>query len=205
MIHDALRLIREELQDYINANQESGEPATEVVLRNIGMLDSDSADLDDRLVITLVNIEEERTLKNIPSFQKNNNSNTVTYQNAPVHLNLYVLFSANFVSGSEPYEMALLRLSHVIRFFQMKNVFTIQTSTDNAFLNSVFDPGRNQIKIILNLYSMTFEQLNHLWGSLGGKQVPSAMYRCWLVELQDDKLSKSGALIEEIKSQEKIN
>lgn len=205
MIHDALRLIREELQDYINANTVSGEPNTEVILRNIGMLESDSADLDDRLVITLVNIEEERTLKNIPSFQKNSNSNTVTYQNAPVHLNLYVLFSANFVSGSEPYERALMVLSHVIRFFQMKNVFTIQTSTDNSFLNSVFDPGKNQIRIILNLYSMTFEQLNHLWGSLGGKQVPSAMYRCWLVELQDDKLSKSGALIEEIRSQEKIN
>jgi hypothetical protein len=206
MIHDALILIKEELEDYLIANKEPlDSPPIEVILQNIALLESDGNDLmNDKVVVSLVNVEEERTLKNTKSLQRDNLTNIVSYQKAPVHLNLYVLFSANFVTGSEPYERALKELSNVIRFFQKKNVYTIPTSTDTSSLESVFDTGVNNIRLIFNLYSMTFEQLNHLWGSLGGKQVPSVMYRCWLVELQDEQLSKSGALIEEVASQEKI-
>lgn len=204
MLRDSLKLIKEELKSYIDANKETNAPPTEVILRNIALLESEIMEIEEGIIITLVNTEEERTLKNVKTAQRVNFNNSVSYQNPPIHLNLYILFSANFTSGAEPYERALNELSYIIRFFQKKNVFTLNTSTSDTFLSSIFDSNKNDIRLIFNLYSVTFEQLNHLWGSLGGKQLPSVMYRCWLVELKDEQLSKTGALIEEIQSQEKI-
>jgi hypothetical protein len=45
---------------------------------------------------------------------------------------------------------------------------------------------------------MTFEQINHLWGSLGGKQVPFAMYKARLVAVSDHRSLGQGRLIEKI-------
>jgi len=50
----------------------------------------------------------------------------------------------------------------------------------------------------MELYTLTFEQLNHLWGSLGGRQVPFAMYKLRLVGLTDRKIIRTTPLIQEI-------
>lgn len=205
MILDSLQLVRQELEQYLEANSGSSMAMNDVVLGNIAMLESeDSSDLDNKVVMSLVNIEEERALKNVKSYVKNNITNGVSYKNPPVHLNLYVLFSANYTSGVMPYEIALSKLSNVIKFFQSKSVFTVQSSGVTEVLNGIENSISKNIRLIFNIYTMTFEQLNHLWGSLGGKQVPSVMYRAWLVELEDEKIDKSGALIEHIISSETI-
>jgi hypothetical protein len=146
--------------------------------------------LKDRVIISVVNIEEESTLKNYQNFRKNPATGSIEYENAPVFLNLYILFSAHF----QEYKQALRGLSLIIRFFQGRNKFQF-TATDEE----TTDPEPDEvIDLSLDLYTMTFEQINHLWGSLGGKQVPFAMYKARLVSLSDHRPLGTGKLIEKI-------
>jgi len=50
----------------------------------------------------------------------------------------------------------------------------------------------------LDLFSLTFEQINHLWGSLGGKQVPFVLYRARLLSLTAKEIKETGAPITDI-------
>jgi len=59
----------------------------------------------------------------------------------------------------------------------------------------------SDLKFTLELYTLTFEQINHLWGSLGGRQVPFAMYKLRLVAITDRSIVREVPLIEEIETQ----
>ena len=110
MIHNALILLREELTAYLISQ---GDPAT-VVIENIGLFETEQgADLQDNIIISLVNIEEESSLKNGQTSTKWPDGKA-RYENRPVYLNLYVLVTANFPGGVPPnngYVHALKRLS----------------------------------------------------------------------------------------------
>lgn len=219
MIYEALKLIRDELALFLDQKNQTdsfpldeGAPledelitdvtATDVLLDNIALIESGSReDLDDKVIITLVNTEEERSLKNTPPYKKSPLTGSIKYVNPPIFLNLYLLFSANFPNK---YEVGLVQLSYIVQFFQSKSIFTIQNSPNSPISTRPDDPQRSSIRVIFNLYSMTFEQLNHLWGSLGGKQVPAVMYRVWLVEEKEQQTQFEGPIIEQIRSSEVI-
>ena len=104
----------------------------QVVLGNIALLESLEV-MADKLVISVVNIEEEATLKNGQNYLKNPIRNNVESIQPPVYLNLYMLFSATLSSSDNnnidiSYQSALSRISHLIEFFQSKKVFTLQNS-----------------------------------------------------------------------------
>jgi hypothetical protein len=189
MIDRALSLLREELQNYITFSIGSAD----VVVDNIGLLETSSSDsLTKRIIITLVNVEEESTLKNVSPVKSG--LNVAYYQNAPVFLNLYVLVTCNY-SGDD-YIHALERLSAIIRFFQGRNSFSYGGSTGNID----FTPGAANLKFTMELYTLTFEQINHLWGSLGGRQTPFVMYKLRLVELTDHTILREEPLITGIRT-----
>ena len=52
----------------------------------------------------------------------------------------------------------------------------------------------------MELYTLTFEQINHLWGSLGGRQIPFVMYKLRLVSITERALVREVPLIEEIET-----
>jgi len=199
MIGNALILLREELSAYMT-NQ--GDPAN-VVIENIGLFETENGqNLEDSIVISLVNIEEESTLKNGTTFTKWPDG-VARYENRPVFLNLYVLFTANFAGGVPPnnaYVQALKRLSLVIEFFQGKSTFTPATSTVTLppELSDLSNPAVAGLKLNLELYTLTFEQINHLWGSLGGRQIPFAMYKVRVVTITERSVRREVPLIEEI-------
>lgn len=152
-------------------------PAIEefVKLGNISQLDSGSgaanAELQSKVILTVVNIDEEKTLKNNPHYIKQ--GETVVKRNPTIFLNLYILASC----ADDDYETALTKISRVIGFFQQKYVFT----ADNA---QVPFPEENVEKIVMDLFSLNFEQINHLWGILGGKYIPSVLYKLRLIPMQ---------------------
>jgi hypothetical protein len=197
MIDHALLLLRDELQSYVDHHDGS----VSVVVGNIGLFETSHADsITDNIVITLVNIEEESTLKNQPALKRPVINNAI-YQNPPVFLNLYVLFASNYAGNN--YALALRRLSHVIRFLQNKNTF----STATAIVDSGIDlsiEGIAELKFSMELYTLTFEQINHLWGSLGGRQVPFAMYKLRLVAITENAVLREVPLIEEIETSARI-
>lgn len=199
MIANALILLREELSAYMT-NQ--GDPAN-VVIENIGLFETEnSQNLEDSIVISLVNIEEECTLKNGTTFTKWPDG-VARYENRPFFLNLYVLFTSNFAGGVPPnnaYVQALKRLSLVIEFFQGKSTFTPGTSTVTLppELSDMSNPAVANLKLNLELYTLTFEQINHLWGSLGGRQIPFVMYKIRVVSITERSVRREVPLIEEI-------
>lgn len=190
MIDTALILLKNELISYLD-----GKDSVNVIVDNIGFLESPGGvSLSDSIVITLVNIEEESSLKNQPAVRRPLSSNAV-YRNPPVYLNLYVLFTCNY--SGDNYRLALRRLSFIIQFLQSKSSFSI-SSTIAATLADASDPSISELKFTLELYTLTFEQINHLWGSLGGRQVPFAMYKLRLVAITDNSILREVPLIEEI-------
>ena len=201
MIANALILLREELTAYLVSQ---GDPAN-VVIENIGLFETEQgAELSDSVIISLVNVEEESSLKNGATFTKWADGKA-RYENRPIHLNLYVLFTANFPGGVPPnngYVQALRRLSLVIEFFQGKNIFTPASSSIPlpTELSDLGNPDIASLKLNLEMYTLTFEQINHLWGSLGGRQIPFVMYKVRMVSITERSIRREVPLIEEIET-----
>lgn len=183
MIEESLRFIKTEMNKYLNFKIA---PSAEerVVLGNIAKVgESTSSDLINKIVISLVNIEEDKISRNPENYVRVDQK--TIYKNPSIHLNLYCLFAVN----RELYTDALKQLSLVIQFFQHKNVFTPQNSPG-------IDPGIE--KIIFDLNTINFEQVNHLWATLGGKYIPSVMYKVRLVSIDEGFAEAEGSLIREI-------
>lgn len=192
MIDTALILLRDELSSYINLKDAS----VNVVIDNIGLAETSNGEtLTNNVVITLVNIEEESTLKNQPALKRPFINNKGTYQNPPVYLNLYVLFVSNY-SGND-YPLALKRLSYIIQFLQGKNSFSSSSSVLGGSIDLSND-NITELRFTLELYTLTFEQINHLWGSLGGRQMPFVMYKLRLVAITEGIPLREVPVIEEI-------
>ena len=184
MIDQVINAIITQLNTYI------GTVEPEVVLGNISLIDAyqdtSSQSLSDRVVASVVNIEQEGSLRNIPL------RSTVYHTSGPqgverqpeIYLNVYVLFGAN----KNNYSTALLRISQVISFFQRQYVFV---PDDTPVLASL-----NLEKLIFELYSTRFEELNQLWGVMGGKYIPSVVYKMRLAVIQDAEEQGAGIISE---------
>jgi hypothetical protein len=190
MIESALLLLRNELINFL-----TGKDPANVVVDNIGLLETTNGNsLTENIVITLVNIEEESALKN-QAPQKRPFNKSAVCQNPPVYLNLYILFTCNY--SGDHYQLALRRLSYIIQFVQSRNSFSTASSIASSTLD-LSQPGISDLEFTLELYTLTFEQINHLWGSLGGRQVPFVMFKMRLVAITDRSILREVPLIEEI-------
>lgn len=190
MMVEAMTLLLQQLNEYIARIDGSAGAPNQAVWGNIAQLDRQeiATELDNHVVLSLVNLEEERALKNGRVYT-DLPTGGVAVKNRPVHLNLFLLFTANYRN----YATALRRLAQVITFFQGKQKFTFANSPN------VTPPTRiAELSLAMDLLSLTFEQVNHLWGFLGTKEVPFAMYRGRLVVLSDDRVLEGGGRIQDI-------
>ena len=207
MIGLALKLLRDELSNYIFLNRRSGDTITknDIILHNIALMEGEeSGDLSNKVVITLVNTEEESALKNGNHILRTVNG--IKYVEPPVFLNLYILISATLGQDIvDTYEFALHRLSLIVQFFQSKKSFTVKNSpfTTISDDNTISEEIKSELKLNVELYTLTFEQINHLWGSLGGRQVPFAMYKIRLVKIHEDT-GVVAPLIKEIENTARV-
>ncbi len=189
MIYETLQILKEQLDKFL-IDEGLGKI---VVLENIALWESgsnDSTKVDDKVVLTLLKMEEETTLRNIPNFKIRNGK--TEYKNPPVHLNLYLLISAN----CDTYDKSLRSISKVIQFFQGKKIFTSANTIYNR-TNVAFDV-LNYFKFVLEIFTPSFEQLNNVWGTLGGRQLPAVIYRIQLIKLEHDKKLSTSSVITHI-------
>ena len=188
MIYEVLQIVTDEVNNYL----ESLELTASVELNNIALVDNTSEDpsatMEDKVILSLVNMQEEKTLKNFPKKHVQENG-SFNYQNGIVNLNLYLLFSSNKSS----YTISLRYISKVIEFFQGKRLFTHTNSSydrDNASMANLKD-----FRFTVEFYTPSFEELNFIWGTLGGKQYPSALYKLSLIEIERDVTAKGSNAI----------
>lgn len=150
------------------------------------------------LYLSIVNIKEEKALKNLPNRFPNESTLKVIYENQPVFLNFLILLAATH----SDYSNALLVLSRAIRFFQFKNVLTHENVAPASITTSAVPiqplDQLESFKFIFDLYSPTLEEVNHLWGTLGGKQYPFVLYIMRLLDLKFRVVHSESGLITEI-------
>ena len=153
----------------------------------------------DRIVLSLVNLREEKSLKNTPHYVRDDAQLKVSYQNPPVYVNMVLLFFATHTN----YRAALSSVSRVVRFFQHKNVFT----QDNVAPSSIQSPLINVLdqlatfKLIFDLYSPTLEEINHLWGIAGSRQFPFVMYYVRMLDLKFQAINAESGMITQVTSE----
>lgn len=187
MIYEVIQIITEQVNNYL---EEIGLDKT-VVAENIAFLESQneivSTNLEDKVALTVINLDEEATLKNFPNQTIENNKSI--RKNSIVNLNLYILFSAN----RNKYISSLNDISKIIAFFQGKKKFTQANTIYNR--NNVAMNNIDNFRFSIELYTPTFEELNYIWGTLGGKQFPSALYKVSMIQIERKIIQSEGQLI----------
>lgn len=194
MLRESFQFFADELNKYLIQKNVVSLDLPRVVLGNVARAyDTDtltgSEPIVNRVILSLVNIEEDRVAKQQENYVKTDTS--VRYKNPPIFLNLYMLVSVN----RNNYSQSLAWLGHIIQFFQFQNVFTPIThpSLDSRIM-----------KLIVELHSQSFEQVNNLWSVLGGKYLPSAMYKVRQVVLDEDFAMSESGFIREISIDDKM-
>lgn len=187
MIDQALDFLRVQVDNYLRMKLDPSISASFIQLANIAWHDNETAagsagDASDAF-ISLVSVEEDRVSKSQENFVRSNN--TIVYKNPKVYLNLYLLFSVNMSSYTE----SLKRLSYIIQFFQYRNVFTPATSPS-------MPDGIEQL--IFDLYTLSFQDLNNLWGIMGSKYLPSVIYKMRLISISEEFVQGQAGVIQEV-------
>ncbi|MFH5833428.1 DUF4255 domain-containing protein [Halalkalibaculum sp. DA3122] len=182
ILEKSLTFIQEQLDTYLK--QKTGENTSKVVLSDILKQNGDMAIDAEKVAIMLVNIEEEKIGKQQKAYLKQENG-TYAKTNPEIRLNLFLLFVARFSN----YDEAVKAISNVIAFFQSRNVF--ESSRHPSM-------GTSLEKLVFELQTMSFEQMNHLWGALGAKYMPSVLYKMRMVTIREDEIKEDVLPIKEI-------
>ncbi len=190
MIYHALKFLAGQLGTYFKGLELPGGLAAvpTPLLQNVAHFSEDDLKKANNVLLTLINLSEEATMKNFPGTYIVN-SNEAHYDNPPININLFLLFSVCIPN----YEHALIYLSHTINFFQGKYSFTPQNSVTTV------DPLPDDFHIILDLYSLTFEQTNYVWSALGGKQHPFVCYKVRLLKMMRESTRETRGVIKQVR------
>ncbi len=159
-----------------------------VILGNVAAL-YDPDYNEPNILLSLINIEEETLLRNPENFFKRNNS--AVYKNPPMHFNVTILFGAFHTDPDreQAYTDSLTYIQKVIGFFQRESVFDPSNSPDLP---------QGIEKLVFELVNLNLEQLHHLWTLLGGKYIPSVVYKMRMVIIDEALEEMEAPLITQV-------
>ena len=171
MIYSALNTISEKLNTHFSNRFSLSED--KMLLSNIVNQDGTVAITEtDKVILTLVNLQPE------PISGSAQVASGGAYTNRPVNLNLFVLFSAHFSENN--YSEALKFLSAIISYFQVNPAFSRENTPE-------LDPYIE--KLTFEIYDTNFQSLSYIWGMLGGKYLPSVVYKIRMVTFHEDVIT----------------
>lgn len=184
MIYEALSCLTEEMNEYFRNKLKINEE--KVVLS--GLVNQDGSigvQGENKIVVTLVNIEKETTqTANGKSFAA-----SLGNMAPPLQLNIYVLFSAYFSSGNYP--EALRFLSFTIAYFQYKSVFNHSNTPG-------LDPKIE--KLIFEIIDVNPDMLSNIWSALGAKYMPSVLYKMRMLNIDESVIREYRPIISKMKN-----
>lgn len=168
MIYKVLKALKEGLDDDINP--QTVQDPVGIVIDNIAREDNDATAISNKIVITLLNVEEEAALKNTSRYEPiyppgSSTPEGYMKKNPSAYLNLYVMVAAN----RDNYEIALENVSQVIESFNTRKTFIDELQG---------------FKVRMQIHPLPFDQLSYAWGLLGGKVIPSVLYKVSVVKIQ---------------------
>jgi hypothetical protein len=187
MIYETFNFLAGEVNQYLTQKMTTSLTDPGLVLGNAGKaLDNDASgtnSLAGKAILSLINVEEDRVAQRQENYTRT--GQTLISKSPQLYLNLYALFSVN----TKVYSDSLSWLAFIVQFFQYQNVFT---PTTHPTLDIRIK------KLIVDLYTMNFEQLNQLWSILGGKYIPSVVYKIRQITIDENAINQEGAVITQV-------
>lgn len=175
MIQAAISHLANQLNQFMKRNYDLNEDIA-VVSNLIEADGSVGPQASNKLVFLLANIEKDTTPQSGRLGFRSGDGRALVSSN-PLYLNLYVMLAANF--GGSNYPEALKFISIAIGFFQRQSLFDHQNSPDL---------DRRIERLVLDIENLPIQDLSNLWGLLGGKYLPSVLYRVRMVTFSPDDL-----------------
>jgi hypothetical protein len=172
MIHNIVASIGYRLNEYIKNSLSLTEEAV-VISSLVDLKGNINPEIENKISIFLVNIEEERTSKN-GYFQKSPGVNP------QARMDIYLMFSAYFPNFN--YMESLRYISLVIGFFQSNNTFT---PSDTPLLSNSID------KLFLEYNNVGLEDIGKLWSNIGTNYVPSVCYKVKHIVFDGETISEN--------------
>lgn len=126
----------------------------------------------NKITPLLINIEEERTLRQADRYEARNQGGLRVGGNPEVRISLLLLFIARF----SDYEQSLKFISLVIQFFQSHRIFDHENTPELL-------PEIDYLR--MELQTMPIAQQNDLWHALHTTYLPSVSYRMSLLVYRD--------------------
>lgn len=160
-----------------------------VVAANLNNIIDDKNAAADKIVISIVSIEEDKMLKAPDNYVKVNNE--ITYRKPPVWLNIICLFTF-YTKDTESYQ-GIDMLENVVQYFQSKP----RIDKISAVVPANYPPGLEEVRA--EFVSLNYEQTNDLWGLFGGKYHPSVVYKFKTIPVDNADITPGGPPIEETK------
>lgn len=169
MIAAALGLIASQLNESLRRGFRSVEDP--VVLSNLVDADGSAVPLAaNKLAMFLLNVERE--IASRAPGRLDSGKGRIGLQVPPLHVNLLLMFAANF--SGPGYPEALKLIGATLAFFQSRPVFDHANSPEL---------DRDIEKMVLELEPLGIADLGNVWGILGGHYVPSVMYRLRMITI----------------------
>ncbi len=186
MINLAVQLLATQLNQYLRRTYD----LTEDVVVTSNLVDVDGAaasNVNNKLVIFLTNIQKDNVPSRHGTVQEIGKRALQSSQ--PQYFNLYVMMTANFTGNNYP--EALKFLSSTVSFFQRHALFNHQNTPEL---------DRRIEKLILDVENLSIQDLSNLWGSLGGKYLPSVLYKVRMVTFDAEEIVARVPTVTEPKS-----
>ena len=188
MIAAAIGQIAKELNAALRRQFGDGEDLV-VVSALVGSDGAVAPQAVDKLAVFLVNIERETVAGRSSRWTGTGSTggDRVAISAAPVNLNLLVMFAANF-NGSN-YPEALKLISHTLAFFQGRPVLNHHNTPELA---------SDIERLVLEIEDLNATDLSNLWGVLGGRYLPSVLYRVRLITVDSGTLADQAPRISRV-------
>lgn len=173
MIDRAMGFVVETLNGFLEDRHISDEPIAE--LSGLTTMEGDPPkDINNKIVMTVLNIEREAAaISSSPMPMRQTNEGGYVRTPQDLALNIYVMVSASF---DDRYRDGLRVLSGALGFFQSNPIIT-PASHPNL-------PNGIQ-QLAFKMVNLDLQTLGHVWGVLGGRYMPSALYKIRLVTIDD--------------------
>lgn len=169
MIDQALNLTTDRLNGHLSARFSA--PEDIVVLSPLTDADGKPADaVRNRLALFVTNITEDALPRRGQS--RGVSMTGVTTEPAPLHLDIYTMLAASY--ETQIYAEGLKMLSAALMYFQSYPVLNPQNAPE-------MPDGLQQLSFEIS--NLRVEEMGQMWGNLGGRYVPSVMFKIRTVTL----------------------
>lgn len=176
MIHQVLPSVVASLNEFIR-NELSIQEDMVVLTNPVDLKGSLNTQIDNKLCVFLQHLEEERVIKN-GTYQSSGG------MNPPIHVNLFIMFVANFPDPN--YLESLRYISLVLEYFQGNR---IMDKSNTPMLSANVD------KISFEYVNMDFNELNNVWSLVGLKYMPSVIFKLKLLSFTNFLIKEESSAV----------